>query len=86
MTPSVNSDAGQETFNLCLGEFGKIGDSEEELADAVQQGEAIGTNCLKPLWTQERPSDKPAIRLLFSCFSHYHLPQLKAPRPESTCA
>ena len=29
------SNTGQETFNLCLGEFGKIGDSEEGLADAV---------------------------------------------------
>jgi hypothetical protein len=45
---SVNSNADQETFNLCFGEFGKIGDSEEKVA-AVQQGEAIGTDCLKPL-------------------------------------
>jgi hypothetical protein len=28
-------------FDLCLGEFGKIGDSEEELADPIQRGEAI---------------------------------------------
>ena len=41
MTLSVNSNTGQDTFNLCLGEFGKIGDSEEELADPFQQGEAI---------------------------------------------
>ena len=41
MTLSVNSNTGQDTFNLCLGEFGKIGDSEEELADPVQKGEAI---------------------------------------------
>jgi len=40
LTLSVNSNTGQETFNLCSGEFGKIGDSDEELADAVQQGEA----------------------------------------------
>lgn len=50
LTLSVNSNTGQETFNPCLGEFGKIGDSEEELTDPVQQGEAIETNCLKPLW------------------------------------
>ena len=31
-------------FDLCLGEFGKIGDSEEELADPLQQGEAIFSN------------------------------------------
>jgi hypothetical protein len=41
LTLSVNSNAGKDTINLCLGEFGKIGDSEEELADPVQQGEAI---------------------------------------------
>src|SRR5512136_2618061 len=33
-----------DTFNLRLGEFGKIGDSEEELADPVQKGEAIVSN------------------------------------------
>ena len=43
-TLSVNSIPGQETFNLCLGEFGKIGDSEEELADPVQKGESIVSN------------------------------------------
>jgi hypothetical protein len=41
---SVNSNTGQDTFNLCLGEFGKIGDSEEELADPIQQGESIISN------------------------------------------
>ena len=28
-------------FNFCLGEFGKVGDSQEELAHPVQKGEAI---------------------------------------------
>ena len=41
LTISVNPNSGQETFNLCLGEFRKIGDSGEELGDPVQQGEAI---------------------------------------------
>jgi len=41
LTMSVNSNTAQDTFNLCLGEFWKIDDSEEELADPVQQGEAI---------------------------------------------
>jgi hypothetical protein len=41
LTLSVSSKTGQDTFILCLGEFGKIGDSEEELADPIQQGEAI---------------------------------------------
>ena len=44
LTLSVNSNTGQDTFNLCLGEFGKIGDSEEEVADPVQQGESIISN------------------------------------------
>ena len=29
------------TLNLCLREFGEAGDSEEELADPIQEGEAI---------------------------------------------
>ncbi len=40
----TDGKTGQDTFNLSLGEFGKIGDSEEELADPVQQGEAIVSN------------------------------------------
>jgi len=38
---SANSNTVQDTFNLCLGEFGEIGDSKEKLADAVQQGESV---------------------------------------------
>jgi hypothetical protein len=41
LTLSVNSNAGQDTFNLCLGKFGEIGDSEEELSVSIQQGEVI---------------------------------------------
>jgi hypothetical protein len=44
LTLSVNSNAGKDTINLCLGEFGKIGDSEEELTDPIQEGEAIVSN------------------------------------------
>jgi len=44
LTLWVNSNAGQDTFNLCIGEFGNIRDSEEELGDPVQQGEAIVSN------------------------------------------
>ena len=41
---SANSNTVQDTFNLCLGEFGEIGDSEEKLADPVQQGESVVSN------------------------------------------
>jgi hypothetical protein len=41
---TVNSNTGQDSFNLCLGEFGEVGDSEEELADPIQQGESIISN------------------------------------------
>ena len=44
LTLSVNSNTGRDTFNLCLDEFGKIGDSEEELVDPVQKREAIVSN------------------------------------------
>ena len=43
-TLSVNLNTAQDTFDICLGEFGKIGDSEEELADLVQKGHAIVSN------------------------------------------
>ena len=35
MTLSVNSNTGQDTFDLCLGEFGEIGYFQEELADPI---------------------------------------------------
>ncbi len=33
-----------DTFDLRLGEFGEVGDSEEELADPVREGEVIVSN------------------------------------------
>ena len=41
---SANSNTVQDTFNLCLGEFGEIGDSEEEPADPIPERQAIVSN------------------------------------------
>jgi len=60
-----------DTFNLRLGEFLKIGDSEEKLADRVQQGEAIISN----LFILDR-DQSPTPIIAMAAISNFLFPHL----------